>query len=81
MNTRAVPQPVQALVISTIVLATLFGAFILAANDRNLNPIGLPNPLETLVAVVSRTPIGTQLPPPNSSNAGVSAAACRLGAD
>lgn len=66
MNTRVVPQPAQAVVISAIVLATLLGGFILAANDRNLNPIGLPNPIGTLVAVVSRTPIGTQVAPPGS---------------
>ncbi len=71
MNTRAVPQPLQALIISTIVVATLLGAFILAANDQTLhNPIGLPNPIETLVAVVSRTPIGTQVPPPGSLTPG-----------
>ena len=70
MNTRAVSQPVQAVVISAIVLATLCGAFILAINDRNLNPIGLPNPIETLVAVVSRTPIGTQVAPPRLTTPG-----------
>jgi LysM repeat protein len=67
VNTRAVSQPVQAMAISAIVLATLLGGFILAVNDRNLNPIGLPNPIGTLVAVVSRTPIGTQVSPPGSS--------------
>ncbi len=67
MNTRAVSQPVQAMVISAIVLATLSGAFILAINDRNLNPIGLPNLIGTAVAVVAHTPIGTQVAPPGAS--------------
>jgi len=72
VNARAVPQPVQAVLISAIVLATLCGAFILAVNDRSLNPSGITNPIETLVAVVSRTPIGTQVARPDSMTPGTS---------
>ncbi len=64
MNTRAVPQPVQAIVISAIVLSTLFSGLILALNDNGLNSINLPNPIGTSVAVVPVTPIGTQASPP-----------------
>ncbi|MBI5567099.1 MAG: LysM peptidoglycan-binding domain-containing protein [Chloroflexi bacterium] len=70
MNPRAVSQPVQAVAISAIVLLTLLSAFILTINDRNLNPIGLPSPIGTLMAVVLHTPIGTQVAPPNSLTPG-----------
>ncbi|HZY41689.1 MAG TPA: LysM peptidoglycan-binding domain-containing protein [Anaerolineae bacterium] len=65
MNARDVPQPLQGLLISVIMLGTLLGGFILAANDRSLNPIGVPDPIGTRVAVVARTPIGTPVTPPD----------------
>lgn len=65
MNARDVPQPLQGLLIGVLMLGTLLGGFILAANDRSLNPMGLPNPIGTRVAVAARTPVGTQAPPPD----------------
>jgi LysM repeat protein len=65
VNARDVPQPLQGVLISVLMLGTLLGGFILAANDRSLNPIGLLNPIDTRVAIVARTPVGTQATPPD----------------